>query len=41
MYILIYLYKGRLTWENIKAKEEKEKFKEIKQKKMMTSSFEL
>jgi serine/threonine protein kinase len=41
MYILIYLYKGRLPWQDIKAKEEKEKFRKIKEKKMMTSSVEL
>ncbi len=33
IYILTYLYKGRLPWQDIKAKEEKEKFRKTKKKK--------
>ena len=41
MYTLIYFYKGKLPWQDIKAKEEKERAKKVKEMKYKISSYEL
>ena len=38
MYILIYFYKGKLPWQEIKSKKKAEKHKKIKEKKMRTTA---
>ena len=37
-YVLIYLMKGKLPWQNIKAKTKHERYHKIMQTKMSTSS---
>lgn len=34
LYVLIYFYKGKLPWQDIKAKDDKEKTHKIKEKKL-------
>jgi len=41
MFILIYFYKGYLPWQEIKAKDEKEKMEKIKQKKLSMTTVNL
>lgn len=40
-YILVYLYKGKLPWQNIKHKDKKEKYRLIGEKKLDVSEEEL
>ena len=40
-YVFVYLLKGRLPWQNLKAKDVKEKYKGIMDKKIETTSEEL
>jgi len=41
MYILIYFYKGKLPWQDIKSREEKDKNQKIKEIKQLMSSAQL
>ena len=41
MYNLIYFYKGKLPWQEMKGKDEKEKTEKIKEKKLITTTKEL
>jgi hypothetical protein len=40
-FVLIYFMKGSLPWQGIRAKEKKEKYEKIKEKKLNTSEEEL
>ena len=41
MYILIYFYKGKLPWQDVDAKDEKEKQEKVKEQKMKITTAEL
>jgi len=41
MYILIYFYKGKLPWQDIKSKKKADKHKKIKEKKSRTTTYNL
>ena len=38
MYILVYFYKGKLPWQDVKAKQKDEKHQKIKEEKMKTTA---
>ena len=41
MYILVYFYKGKLPWQDVKSKQKEEKHQKIKEEKMRTTAEEL